>query len=115
MQQVTIATEDALTQELKTVIGINLRRYRRLAKLKQETVAHEVGYASHSSITNIENGTMLPSLPQLVALARVVRAPLDGLIAKRPLEEEKGREIAGLAQRLPPDAQQALIAFLLAV
>jgi transcriptional regulator with XRE-family HTH domain len=76
------------TRSLEEAFGRGLRRFREQQGLKQETLARLAGYANHSNVAKIENGSSLPSFGKALALARVLNVPVEAFIV------EGGQELA---------------------
>ena len=77
------------TQSYKTFPNC-LRRYRKVRGLSQRQVAAILGMEDGSMISRWENGSRLPSVPDLFRLALIYRTMVDALYIdlRRSLREE---------------------------
>jgi transcriptional regulator with XRE-family HTH domain len=63
----------------RRILGDNLRRYRKRAKLTQEKLAEKVGLST-VFISLLENGWRTASLDTLLNMARVLKVELSELV-----------------------------------
>ena len=69
-------------------LGEKLSTLRKLHSLTQTQLAHALGYATHSTIAEVEKGLKLPSLETVLAISRFFGVTTDQLL-KDELELEK--------------------------
>lgn len=102
--------------EMKSILGPNVKRYREQRGWEQKMLASEVKYKNHSAIANIEAGTFLPPLHKFVNIARALQVPLDALLEPKQEEYvEHAREMTYLARQLPVPVRLALLVLLRAM
>ena len=65
-------------QDLNTLVGQNVRRYRELKRLTKRELAKKMG-VSDPSITNIENGRQYPSGTMILLLAQALEVKVSQL------------------------------------
>ena len=68
---------------MNTNFGGNLRRYRKMAALNQSQLARQLG-VTQTTIANYEGDLRFPDQYRLFALSRILRIPVDALIASPP-------------------------------
>lgn len=66
--------------EWRTVFGRGIQRIREARGMKQDTLAQEVGYQSHSQIAKIENGQTVPSFGKALQLAAFLQVTLEAIM-----------------------------------
>jgi len=71
--------------KLSQQIGTHVRAARHRAGLSQAQVA-EALHVPTLVFSRLERGKLLPSLPTLVGLCRVLRAPVDRILGGKALE-----------------------------
>lgn len=76
-------------------IDINIKKYRKAAKLSQPALAHLCGWDSQSRLSNYETGIRVPSINDLQSIARALNIEVEQLISDKSNDEFKG-----LSQRL---------------
>lgn len=69
-------------------LGEKLSTLRKLHGLTQTQLAHALGYATHSTIVEVEKGQKLPSLETVLAISRLFGITTDQLL-KDELELER--------------------------
>lgn len=90
-------------------LGQQLRTARNEAKLTQEQLA-DLSHVSVKHIAGIEKGQKNPSFEILLALSKVLKLSLDGLIASDMSEEEKAcKQLAVSYISCPPAARDTLL------
>jgi transcriptional regulator with XRE-family HTH domain len=63
-------------------VSVRLRQARRLRRMSMSRMA-DVLSVDHSYVSRIEGGTRRPSLPMLLAMSRVLDAPVEWLVSGR--------------------------------
>ncbi len=90
-------------------LGQKLRTARNEAKLTQEQLA-DLSHVSIKHIAGIEKGQKNPSFEILLALSKVLKLSLDGLIATDMSEEEQAcKQLAVSYISCPPAARDTLL------
>lgn len=69
-------------EAVRHALGARVRQLRKKHRWKQQALATMIGAASHSTITDIENGKRMPSTTILNALAEVFHVSVDYLLGK---------------------------------
>ncbi|HLO30807.1 MAG TPA: tetratricopeptide repeat protein [Anaerolineales bacterium] len=81
-----------MAREEETTFGRLLKRYRRSARLTQETLAERVGY-SPNYISMLERGVRMPALATVDALAKALDLPSADQAALEAATREPGKEV----------------------
>lgn len=89
----------------------NLKRYRKLAELTQEQLAHACGWSGQSRIANYEAGKREPTFADADALARALGVSREELLGGKPRKVSEGwADVLGYAQAVGlgsgPEAQE---------
>ena len=66
--------------DLKEWFGLGVQKLREAHGMKQQTLAHAVGYGDHSQIAKIEGGHSVPSLDKALRLATTLHVPLEMIV-----------------------------------
>lgn len=66
-----------------SVVGSNIRKWRLMKEIKQETLASEIG-VSKATLSLIENGKADPSLSRIHRIAAVLEVPEEKLLFSDP-------------------------------
>jgi transcriptional regulator with XRE-family HTH domain len=89
------------------LLGEKLRLLRRHQGMTQTALAHRLGLASHSHVTNLETGQDMASLDLVVRVAHVCHVTTDYLLRDTipvepvaPAVHDSGQDDTGLAPRL---------------
>jgi len=61
-------------------VGQRIKKARKDLKMPQKALAADAGYASHTMISEIEQGLQMPSPEKLVAIARVLGVSVDWIL-----------------------------------
>lgn len=85
-----------MTDNLKSVLGRRIRAHRVARGLSQEQLAEQIG-RSTETVSNVERGRTLPSLPTLERLARSLDVSLSSLFDQAA--EPRSRQRADLEAR----------------
>jgi transcriptional regulator with XRE-family HTH domain len=80
-------------------LGSELRQVRRLAGLSGQEMGRQVG-VSQKTVSRIENGETVPSLPQVTAWARAAKVPTDRRAILAALAEAAVNEVSVFRERL---------------
>lgn len=90
-------------------LGQQLRTARNEAKLTQEQLS-DLSHLSIKHIAGIEKGQKNPSFEILLALSKVLKLSLDGLVVSNMSEEEKAcKQLAVTYMSCPPAARDTLL------
>lgn len=90
-------------------LGQHLRAVRNEANLTQEQLS-DLSHVSIKHIAGIEKGEKNPSFEILLALSKVLKLSLDGLISSDMSEEEKAcKQLAVSYISCPPAARDTLL------
>lgn len=90
-------------------LGQQLRTARNEARLTQEQLS-DLSHVSTKHIANIEKGKMNPSFEILLALSKVLKLSLDGLIAPDMSKEEAACKLLAVSyMSCPPAARDTLL------
>jgi len=76
-------------QELKKILGQNLKKLRKRAGISQVEFGGKLGLRSSGSISLIENGTRGLTLENLFRASQVLKVPLIALIAPGVISDEQ--------------------------
>lgn len=74
---------DADAEELKTVLGHNIKNLRKQQRMAVRELAEQVG-VSAAFISQVEHGAATPSVPTLVRVAQALRAKIGDLFDASP-------------------------------
>jgi transcriptional regulator with XRE-family HTH domain len=100
-----------MSDPLKQRIGARVQAARRRAGISQETLATAVD-RTPESISNIERGLQLPTIPTLAELARVLDVPLaaffEGVGHEKTLSRQRMRMEAELQEVLTKLSDRAV-------
>ena len=99
--------------QIKAVLGRNVRFYRKQRHMKQDELGRGVGYADHTQISNIERGLMLPSTLQLIAIARYLQQPVDALLREHPQPLDRSKDLVSMIEAWPEPLSEGLARWLL--
>lgn len=102
-------------KQIKEVLGRNVRFYRKQRQMKQDELGRGVGYASHTQISHIERGIILPSTIQLIAIARYLQQPLDALLREEPEAPTLSQDIVYMIQSWPVPVREKMAEWLLSM
>lgn len=91
-------------------IADRIREVRLQRGMTQQELATAMGFKSRSSINKIEKDTYEISLPTLTKIAKVLNVDPDYLVFGDA--EDKKAEIEELFNKLSPDQQESVLAFL---
>lgn len=90
-------------------LGQQLKAARNEARLTQEQLS-DLSHVSIKHIAGIEKGQKNPSFEILLALSKVLKLSLDGLIASNLSEEEKAcKQLVASYMACPPAARDMLL------
>lgn len=81
----------------------NIKYYRTILSMSQDTLAEKMGYSDKSMISKIENGKVDLSIGQIMKFADVLGIPADALM---------GFDIPEAYNQASPDTQAAVCAVL---
>lgn len=81
----------------------NIKYYRTILSMSQDTLAEKMGYSDKSMISKIENGKVDLSISQIMKFANVLGVPADALM---------GFDISEAYNQASPDTQAAVCAVL---
>lgn len=73
--------EDIYTDEIKMVIGENLRKIRKANSLSGEAFAEKIGL-SRTTVSNFENGVKLIKVTNIKRIAEIFKVSIDALLSK---------------------------------
>jgi transcriptional regulator with XRE-family HTH domain len=93
-------------EALRHALGERVRKLRQMHDLKQQALATMIGAASHSTITDIENGKRMPSTATLDALAEVFHVSVDYLLGKTPSDAANNPEVLALKASLRSELER---------
>ncbi|MFW6050296.1 MAG: helix-turn-helix domain-containing protein [Myxococcota bacterium] len=88
-------------------IGKRLRGRRREAGMTQAELAERAGVSSEL-VSRVERGRCLPSLPTLIAFARVLATTPDRLLGFHAGEPDEVQSLLAVLQNLPNDRRQEI-------
>ncbi len=93
---------------MENEFGQNVRYFRQGRKMKQETLASEIG-RSVGYVSRIETGTRIPSLDTATRISNVLGIPLD-LLFQKDLEEHSDtyKELVQRLEHYPPKNQKEI-------
>lgn len=83
--------------ELQKIIGTNVQRYRINRKMTQEDLAVKVNINA-STITRIENGQRMMSVPTLTAVAKALGVSCDALLQSEEITSQHIKNISFLLE-----------------
>ena len=83
--------------ELQKIIGSNVQRYRINRKMTQEDLAIKVN-VNASTITRIENGKRMMSVPTLTAVAKALGVSCDSLLQNQEVSSQYAKNISSLLE-----------------
>ena len=67
--------------------GLRIQQRREALSMSKKALAMEAGYASHSMLSEIEQGLQMPSYEKLVAIARTLRVSVDWILGVEGAQE----------------------------
>lgn len=97
-------------KELMTVIGNNIRRFRKSFGMTQEQLAEAVN-RTPGSISHMENGTSILGVELLVKMADLFSVSVDDLV-RRENTTSRFQAISSLLSKYPDDALASLEPFI---
>lgn len=68
-------------------VGLRIQARREELGMSKKALAMEAGYASHSMISEIEQGLQMPSYEKLMAIARTLRVSVDWILGVEGAQE----------------------------
>lgn len=99
--------------DLKQVLGRNVRAYRLQRRMKQTDLGTGAGYSGHTQISNIETGKMLPSLPHLIAISAYLQKSIDALLRHEPEPPALSDDIVYMLNQFPLEMREQIRGLLL--
>jgi len=81
-------TVESYEEEVRKILGMRLKESRINAGFSQEEVNVKMGYKSSGSVSQHENGTRSPKIPDLQKLAKLYNVPITYFFKKEPEPDE---------------------------
>lgn len=98
-------------EQRNKLIGANIQKYRKLARMTQESLAEALGLTS-GHMTAIENGYTGISLPKFIEVSEILNVSADRLLGSDSSSELLSNEITQLLKNCNEDELELMLAVL---